>query len=137
MEVPFFESKCNDCGNNYVSPALSDFEYGQLIASFEKSEDYFVVKLLNNPVMGFISKTRDKLSTRTVQQVVASCADQAIDSNITIKSSCPACGSEDVVISTGKKESSTNLEVASYNRFLSLDDREKTKLIDSKVGKMI
>ena len=87
--------------------------------------------------MDFIGKARDKLPTGTVQQVVASCADQAIDSNITIKSSCPACGSVDVGINISNKQSSTNLEVASYNRFLSLDDREKTKLIDSKVGKMI
>lgn len=144
MKITFFEAKCNECGLLFDTPLLSDFSYGDFIATSENGAFVAYLNALEEPSVEEIRLLFDKLFKRyglklneisCFHFVVGKCSDmiEGQEMRIDIGPICPDCGSKSINYNNLRVVRTRNVENLSFTSFIGLSDDEKNSLIKESI----
>jgi hypothetical protein len=140
MKILFFQAKCNKCGALFDTPLLSDFSYGEFIATSENGAFVAYLNALEEPSFKEIGFLFDKLFKKyglnlneisCFHFIVGKCSDMIEGQNmrIDIGPICPDCSSNNCDYNNLRMVSKREVEKLSFTSFTGLSDDEKNSLI--------
>jgi hypothetical protein len=140
MKIAFFQAKCNKCKAVFETPLLSDFCYGEFIASSSNGALTAYLNALEEPVVKEINLIFDKLfeiygsnlnKSSCFKFVVGKCSDmiQGQEMRLDLLPLCPYCGSNDFNYNNLQPVGRRDIERLSFNSFVGLGNDKKEALI--------